>query len=64
MVISPGALEPPAPPLIAGPRKGEIQVLQYDAVTDLGKMDAVSDHRPVYAVVAIGVGGEPVPVSL
>lgn len=38
-----------------GPRRGEVQVLQYDAVTDLVRMGAVSDHRPVFAVVAIGV---------
>lgn len=39
-----------------GPRRGEIQVLKYDAVTDLEAMGATSDHRPVFAVVAIGVG--------
>lgn len=43
-----------------GPRRGEITVLQYDAVTDLTKMGAVSDHRPVFLAVAVGVGGDPV----
>lgn len=48
-----------APPIILGPRKGEIQVINYDAIADLARMGMVSDHRPVYAVVAIGIGGEP-----
>lgn len=40
-----------------GPRKGDVVVLRYDAITDLKKMDAVSDHRPVFLSVAVGVGG-------
>ncbi|SCZ91344.1 BZ3500_MvSof-1268-A1-R1_Chr1-2g01348 [Microbotryum saponariae] len=56
-------LPPPPPPKIVGPRKGQIQVLEYGAVTDLNKMGAFSDHRPVYLVAAIGLGGEPVAVS-
>ena len=40
-----------------GPRKGEVIVLRYDAIADLKKMDAVSDHRPVFLSVAVGVGG-------
>lgn len=31
-------------------------MIKYDAVTDLEAMGATSDHRPVFAVVAIGVG--------
>lgn len=62
LIISPGALEPPVSAVVVGPRKGEVQVLQYDAVVDLAKMEAVSDHRPVFAVVAVGVGGDPVNV--
>ncbi|GAA5923788.1 uncharacterized protein JCM15063_003766 [Sporobolomyces koalae] len=38
-----------------GPRPGEIQVVEYDSVPNLAKMGAVSDHRPVYLVCAIGV---------
>ncbi|SCV67954.1 BQ2448_75 [Microbotryum intermedium] len=57
------APRPPPPPKIVGPRKGQIQVLEYEAVTDLIKMGALSDHRPVYLVAAIGLGGEPVAVS-
>lgn len=38
-----------------GPRPGEIEVLRYDSVSDLAKMGAVSDHRPVFLVAAIGV---------
>ncbi|KAK4702445.1 hypothetical protein P7C70_g3778, partial [Phenoliferia sp. Uapishka_3] len=41
-----------------GPRRGEIMVLAYDAVTDLARMGATSDHRPVFAVVAIGIEEE------
>lgn len=39
-----------------GPRKGEIEVLKYDSVMDLAKMGCFSDHRPVVAVLAVGVG--------
>ncbi|GAA5873368.1 hypothetical protein JCM8547_007079 [Rhodosporidiobolus lusitaniae] len=39
-----------------GPREGEIQVVKYDCVRDLAKMGAVSDHLPVFAVLAVGVG--------
>ncbi|GAA6024517.1 hypothetical protein JCM11491_006684 [Sporobolomyces phaffii] len=38
-----------------GPRRGEIQVVQYDSVPNLAKMGAVSDHRPVFLVAAVGV---------
>lgn len=38
-----------------GPKPGEIEVLRYDSVNDLAKMGAVSDHRPVFLVAAIGV---------
>lgn len=49
-----------SPPFVAGPLRGEVQVLAYDAVPDLNKMGATSDHRPVYCVLAVGVGGDPV----
>lgn len=39
-----------------GPRKGEIQALEYDAVKELVRMGAISDHRPVFLSVAIGIG--------
>lgn len=38
-----------------GPRCGEIQVIKYNSVSDLAKMGAVSDHRPVFLSCAIGV---------
>ncbi|GAA5907517.1 hypothetical protein JCM5296_004103 [Sporobolomyces johnsonii] len=38
-----------------GPRPGEIEVIKYDSVADLTRMAAVSDHRPVYLVCAVGV---------
>lgn len=39
-----------------GPQKGEIEVLDYNAVTDLYKMQAFSDHHPVVASLAVGLG--------
>ncbi|GAA5828009.1 hypothetical protein JCM11251_005689 [Rhodosporidiobolus azoricus] len=39
-----------------GPREGEVQVMKYDAVRDLKKMGAVSDHLPVFGVFAVGLG--------
>ncbi|GAA6017294.1 hypothetical protein JCM10207_003683 [Rhodosporidiobolus poonsookiae] len=39
-----------------GPRRGEVEVIKYDSVNDLQKMGAVSDHRPVVAVLAVGLG--------
>ncbi|BGP44239.1 hypothetical protein JCM10450v2_000050 [Rhodotorula kratochvilovae] len=42
----------------SGPRRGEVQVLKYDCVRDLARMGAVSDHRPVFLVCALGVGEE------
>lgn len=39
-----------------GPKKGEIEVIKYDAIADLERMGATSDHRPVYLVCAIGIG--------
>lgn len=53
---------PPSPAPAVGPRQGEIQVVAYDAVADLARMGAASDHRPVFAVLAVGVGGDPVVV--
>lgn len=47
-----------APVIKTGPRNGEIVVLKYNAVADLARMGAMSDHRPVYAVVAIGIEDE------
>lgn len=38
-----------------GPVEGEVQVLRYDCVRDLARMGAVSDHRPVFLVCALGV---------
>ena len=38
-----------------GPREGEVQVLKYDSVRDIARMGAVSDHRPVFLVCALGV---------
>ncbi|KAK4050419.1 hypothetical protein OIV83_003489 [Microbotryomycetes sp. JL201] len=63
-VLSPNSLLSPVntAPLIVGPRKGRVEILQYDAVSDMGKMGAVSDHRPVFAVAAVGIGGKPVAV--
>ncbi|GAA6053572.1 hypothetical protein JCM3770_005200 [Rhodotorula araucariae] len=40
-----------------GPRRGEVQVVRYDCVRDLARMGAVSDHRPVFLVCALGIGG-------
>ena len=51
-------LPPPPEPEMIGPRLGEIEVLEYNAVVDLAAMGATSDHRPVFAVVAIGIGEE------
>ncbi|BGP12145.1 hypothetical protein JCM10213v2_000056 [Rhodosporidiobolus nylandii] len=48
--------QPKKPVPRVGPRKGEVQVLKYDSVQDLAKMKATSDHRPVVAVLAIGLG--------
>lgn len=42
-------------PIIAGPRRGEVLCIHYDSVSDLRRMEACSDHRPVVAVFAIGV---------
>ncbi|KAM0793734.1 hypothetical protein ACM66B_001156 [Microbotryomycetes sp. NB124-2] len=63
-VLSPNSILSPVntAPLIVGPRKGQVEILKYDAVSDMVKMGAMSDHRPVYAVAAIGIGGKPVPV--
>jgi hypothetical protein len=53
-------ISPAETPMVApepkGPRRGEIDCLVYDSVNDLRKMEALSDHRPVYAVFAIGAG--------
>ncbi|GAA5856924.1 hypothetical protein JCM9279_003597 [Rhodotorula babjevae] len=38
-----------------GPVEGEVQVLQYNCVVDLARMGAVSDHRPVFLVCALGI---------
>lgn len=40
---------------LVGPRPGEIEVLEYNSVLDMAKMGAVSDHRPVYLVCAVGI---------
>ncbi|BGP28309.1 hypothetical protein JCM10296v2_000041 [Rhodotorula toruloides] len=40
---------------LVGPRRGEIEVLEYNSVLDMAKMGATSDHRPVYLVCAIGI---------
>ncbi|GAA5918809.1 hypothetical protein JCM6882_006354 [Rhodosporidiobolus microsporus] len=52
------AKKPAKPPKIVkvGPREGEVQVLKYDAVRDLKRMGAVSDHLPVFGVYAVGLG--------
>jgi hypothetical protein len=42
-------------PVIIGPRRGEIQCIYYNTISDLRRMEACSDHRPVVAVFAIGV---------
>lgn len=58
---------PPSPPAVVdappklqrtGPRRGEILVLQYTSVNDLERMGATSDHRPVIAVVEVGIEEE------
>lgn len=41
-----------------GPRFGEIEVIKYSAISDLGRMGAYSDHRPVFAEILIGVEEE------
>ncbi|GAA5962952.1 hypothetical protein JCM3765_006726, partial [Sporobolomyces pararoseus] len=46
-----------------GPRCGEIQVIKYDSVSDLAKMGAVSDHRPVFLSCAIGVADPKTPAE-
>ncbi|GAA5930413.1 hypothetical protein JCM3775_004385 [Rhodotorula graminis] len=38
-----------------GPVEGEVQIIRYDCVRDLARMGAVSDHRPVFLVCALGV---------
>ncbi|KAL8286281.1 hypothetical protein RQP46_004769 [Phenoliferia psychrophenolica] len=55
--LSPIPTPKPKPQRI-GPRRGAIEVLAYDSVVDLARMGAVSDHRPVFAVLAIGIGSE------
>lgn len=42
-------------PVIIGPRRGEIQCIYYNTISDLRRMEACSDHYPVVAVFAIGV---------
>jgi hypothetical protein len=45
----------PPPPIIVGPKRGEVHCLSYDTVANLRRMQAQSDHRPVVAVYAIGM---------
>ena len=44
----------PVPPRLIGPRRGEVKCLLYNSVDDLKRMEALSDHRPVCAVFAVG----------
>ena len=46
---------PPPEPVLVGPRRGEVMTITYDAIADLRRMQACSDHRPVVAVYALGV---------
>lgn len=53
--VIPGASNDVPEPRVVGPRRGEVQCIYYDSVSDLRRMEACSDHRPVVAVFAIGV---------
>ena len=47
--------DPLSEPIVKGPRRGEVQCIAYDAVADMRRMQACSDHRPVVAVFALGL---------
>lgn len=38
-----------------GPQPGELMPIEYNSVMDIERMGAVSDHRPVYLVCALGI---------
>jgi hypothetical protein len=49
----------PLPPLEPkGPRRGEIECLVYDSANDLRRMQALTDHRPLFGVYALGATPE------
>ena len=43
------------PTRIVGPDPGELLPIEYNSVMNIERMGAVSDHRPVYLVCALGV---------
>ncbi|GAA5991408.1 hypothetical protein JCM10908_003299 [Rhodotorula pacifica] len=45
----------PVPPKARGPAPGELLPIKYDSVMNIDRMAAVSDHRPVYLVCAVGI---------
>lgn len=56
--LSDSPLETPDPEtqiLLVGPKPGQIQCLAYDTANDLRKMEAYSDHRPLFGVYAVGL---------
>ncbi|KAG0664039.1 hypothetical protein C6P46_001899 [Rhodotorula mucilaginosa] len=46
---------PMEPTRIVGPDPGELLPIEYNSVMNIERMGAVSDHRPVYLVCALGV---------
>lgn len=56
---SPMATPDAEPPVVLiGPNPGQIHCLAYDTANDLRRMEAYSDHRPLFGVYAVGL--EPV----
>lgn len=43
------------PAQIVGPAPGELMPIEYNSVMNIERMGAVSDHRPVYLVCALGI---------
>ena len=43
------------PAQIVGPEPGELMPIEYNSVMNIERMGAVSDHRPVYLVCALGI---------
>lgn len=40
---------------LVGPMPGEVMPIKYDSIMNIDRMGAVSDHRPVYLVCAVGI---------
>lgn len=53
---SDSAVPTPEPQIqLLGPQPGEIECLVYNTANDLHKMEAVTDHRPLFGVYAVGL---------